>query len=77
VKHDIPTAMELPLSQLREHELHAYNAKCATMRGNPYEVLRRKTKALAELLGCDEPTAEAIILHRVDVAFAQPETPRD
>ena len=34
---------------------------------DPYVVLRNKTKALAELLHCDEAQAERIILQRCDV----------
>jgi hypothetical protein len=34
---------------------------------DPYVVLRNKTKALAELLRCDEAQAERIILQRCDV----------
>lgn len=31
----------------------------------PYAVLRAKTEHLAELLGCDEATAERILLERL------------
>jgi hypothetical protein len=64
---DIPPAAEMPLSQLREHEVRAYEARCATMRGNPERVFIKKVEALAELLDCDEATAQHILLHRIDV----------
>jgi hypothetical protein len=40
-------------------------AKSVDPRGDPYRVLRAKTRALAELLNCSEAEAEAILLNRI------------
>lgn len=59
----------VPLERLREFEEE--QREQASMRRNPYNVMRRKTKALAAFLNVDEATAEAILLGRIDANISE------
>ena len=58
----------IPLSRLNDYERRRLE-QAGSSKGDPYQILRRKTIAVAQLLGCDEATAEAIVLGRIDAAL--------
>lgn len=64
------TPVELSFSALNKHETAQLEA-AFSLKGEPYRVMRRKTKFIAKALGVDEPTAEAILLKRIDAWIAE------
>lgn len=53
----------IPLSRLSQFE----RENLRSIQGDPYRVLRRKTKFVAAKLGVDEETAEKIVLNKIDI----------
>jgi hypothetical protein len=69
-------ANDLPgTAQLRQYELNALEQRYASMRNEPYRVIRSLTKFVAELLDVSEGDAEAIVLGRKSVVVTDPVKP--
>lgn len=54
------------ITMVYSEDVRTEMSKMVDPRGDPYQVLRRKTRALAELLNCTEKEAEDILLARTE-----------